>query len=76
LLHVSSSHKFSAKVKVLPVGLFQIENDVVVRLLQVALIRVEYDGLFFVVFSHEFHSLTGNGWLEIGLLGIDHHSHV
>jgi hypothetical protein len=45
LLHVSSANKFGAEIKVLPVGLLQIQDDVVVSFLQVTLIRVEDDGL-------------------------------
>lgn len=45
LFHVSSSHKFGTKVKVLSVGLFEIQYHIVVCFLKVALISVEYDCL-------------------------------
>lgn len=48
----------------------------IVCLLEVALVSVEYDRFLLIVFSHHFQCDSGNGWLEIGLLGIDHYAHI
>ena len=44
--------------------------------LKVALVGVEDDGFLLVVLAHHFHGESRDGGLEVGLLGIDHHSHV
>ena len=45
LFHVSAAHQFGSEEKVLPLSLFKVEHQVVVRLFQVALISIENDSL-------------------------------
>jgi hypothetical protein len=65
LLNVSTTHKLGSKVEVLALGLLEIEADVVVGLLEVALVGVKHDGFVQVMFPHHFKSDTGDGWLEV-----------
>lgn len=76
LLHVSASHKLGSKEELLPVRLFKVKGEVVERLLQVALVGVEDDGLLLVVLLHHLHREAGNGWLEVCLFSIHHDPHI
>jgi hypothetical protein len=67
LLHVSSANKFGAEIKVLPVGLLQIQDDVVVSFLQVTLIRVEDDGLLTKQLSNLDYSFTKTTTIDLSV---------
>merc|ERR1719180_443299 len=76
LLHVSSSHQLCPKVEVLTLGLFKIKSDGLVCLLQVALVRVEHNGLVRVVCPHQFHCQPVDGRLEVRLFSVNHNPHI
>ena len=92
LVHVGASNKLSTKEEVLPVkrvkdekkrshtrkpvGLLKVKNEVVVSLLEVALVSVEHHRLLPVILGHHLHRDPGDGWLEVGLLSVHHHPDV
>merc|ERR1719234_3043494 len=76
LVHVGPSNKLSTEEEVLPVRLLQVKNEVVVGLLEVALVGVEHHRLLPVILGHHLHRDPGDGGLEVGLLSVHHHPHV
>jgi len=76
LFNVSSANQLGSKVEVLSFSLLKISADIVVRFFKVALVRVEHNRLFHVVFPHHFKSDSGDGWLEVRLLCVDHYANV
>jgi hypothetical protein len=76
LLDVSASDKLGSEVEVLTLGLLKIKADIVVGLFEIALVGVEHDGLVQIMFPHHFKSDSGDGWLEIGLLCVNHYADV
>ena len=47
-----------------------------VRVLQITLVGVEHYGFFGVILSHHFECDSRDGWLEVGLLGVNHNTNV
>lgn len=76
LFNVSSSDELGAEKEALSLGLLQVGGDLVERLPQVALIRVENDRLVTVVLTHELERDARDGRLEVRLLGVDHYTDV
>ena len=64
LLHVGSPDKLGSEVEVLSVCLLQVEDEVSVGALEVALVRVEDHGLLLVVFLHHLHGEAMNRRLK------------
>ena len=59
-----------------PVRLLQVKKEVVVGLLQVALVGVEHHRLLSVILGHHLHCDPRDGGLEVGLLSVNHHPDV
>ena len=74
--HVSAPHELGPEVEVLSLGLLQVQDEGVVGDLEIALVRVEDDGLLSVEFLLHLHSDPVDGRLEVGLLSVHHDAHI
>lgn len=74
--HVGSPDQLGPKVKVLPLGLLQIQDQGVVGNLEIALVGVENNGLLSVELLLHLHGNPMDGRLEVGLLCVNHHADV
>ena len=54
----------------------QVEIDGGLLLLTTCLVGVEHNGLLRVVLLHHLQGQAGDGWLEVSLLGINHHTDI
>ena len=54
----------------------QVEIDGGLLLLTTCLVGVEHNGLLRVVLLHHLQGQAGDGWLEVGLLSINHHTDI
>lgn len=76
LFKVSAPDQLAPKIEILSFRLLEIRADLVVRVLQVTLVRVEDDRLVLVVLPHELQRNTRNRRLEVRLLSVHHQAHV
>ena len=52
------------------------QDSLVVAAGEVALVRVVYERLVLVELALDLHARVINGWLEVAVLRINHHSHI